>query len=53
MPNEAATYNVDDAVIVGTLIWLQIVLEALSVFGDPTTLGRFQVVGHTAVEGEH
>ena len=47
------TYNIDDAVVVSTLIRLQVVLEALGVLGDLTTLGNVQVVGHAAVEREH
>ena len=47
------TYNINDPVVISALIRLQVVLEALGIFGDLTTLGDIQVVGHTRVEGEH
>lgn len=47
------TYDLNDTVVVGTLIRLQVVLEALGILGDLTALGGVQIVGHAAVEGEH
>lgn len=39
-------------VVLGALVSLEVVLEALRVVGDVRTLGRVQVVDHAMVEGE-
>lgn len=46
------THNFDDLVILSTLVRPQVVLEALSVFGDRTALSGVEVIGHPVVEGE-
>ena len=46
------THDLDALVVFGTLIRLQVVLEALGVVGDVRTLGGIEVVDHAVVEGE-
>ena len=46
------TYNLNDLVVLGTLISLEVMREALGVLGDFRAFGCVQVVDHAVVEGE-
>ena len=46
------THNLDDLVVLGTLIWNKIMGEPLSILGNLRTFGSVEVVHHTGVEGE-
>lgn len=46
------SYDLDDLIVLGTLIRLQVVLELLSVVGDVTTLRGAEIITHTAVVRE-
>lgn len=47
------TYNLDDLVVLGVFVGLQVVCEPLSVSSDVTALSSLEIVDHTVVEGEH
>lgn len=46
------SYNLDNLIVLGTLIRLQVVLELLGVVGDVTTLRGAEIITHTAVVRE-
>ena len=46
------TYNLNALVIFGTLISLEVVLEALGIVGDVRPLRGIEVIDHAVVEGE-
>lgn len=47
-----STHDIDDLVVLGVLISLEVVREALSVLGNFRTFGCVQVVDHAVIEGE-
>ena len=49
---ELGQVDLDQLVVLGTLISLEVVLEAVSVLSNVTTLGRLEILGHTRVVGE-
>jgi hypothetical protein len=46
------THNLDDLVILGTLVRNKVMGEPLSILGDFRALGSVEVVDHAVVEGE-
>ena len=46
------TYDLNDLVVLSTLVSGKVVLEAVSVGGNIATLGGLQVVGHVRIVGE-
>jgi hypothetical protein len=46
------THNLDDLVILSTLIWNKIMREPLGILGNLWALGSVEVVDHAGVEGE-
>jgi len=49
---ELGEVDLDDLVVLGALVGLEVVREAASVVGNFGTLGGLEVVGHARVEGE-